>query len=218
MRLLEVEHKFAWTQAKLKLLHLGTGQPPFKKLTDINIETLRDTYYDKNNKLSSTGLWLRKRKHIASPHHKLPLRGTLMPGAISWQAKQGKKHNSYLRSTFEETEDMSQILGMVRAHFPKCPGHKENFGLDVVADFETFRHTFLANDYFTIVLDDSNFDHQVGEVELLARPEDVAKAHAEIDDFVKEYTWFFDTTNPKGKLTAYFEKFGYPKELPSKVR
>lgn len=60
-----------------------------------------------------------------------------------------------------------------------------------------------------MVLDTTDFGHRVGEVEMMA--EDADNAHANIDAFLKEYAWFFDTTTqPKGKLTAYFEKFGYP--------
>lgn len=47
--------------------------------------------------------------------------------------------------------------------------------------------------------------------------EDAEKAHKDIDAFMKEYAWFFDTTKPKGKLTAYFEKFGLPEEDESMV-
>ena len=78
-----------------------------------------------------------------------------------------------------------------------------------MAEFVTTRVSFLADDRFTVVLDATDFGHTVGEVELMA--EDAEKAHADIDAFLKEYAWFFDTSNPKGKLTAYFDKFGYPK-------
>ena len=187
MVLLEVEQKFSWTQAKLMLVHLGTSPRPFKKLHELNLETLRDTYYDKGNQLSSTGLWVRKRQQVAFSHMNPLPEGELTPGAVSWQAKQKKTVSSYLRSTFEETEDKSQILQMVRSRFPKCPWHKKNFGLDVLAEFEAIRYTFLADDKFTIVLDNTDFDHQVGEVELVVEPENVDEAHADIDAFLEEY-------------------------------
>ena len=101
------------------------------------------------------------------------------------------------------------MLRMVRKHVPECLGPENNFGLDMLCKFDTVRDSFLADGKFTVVLDHTDFGHQVGEVELMA--EDAEKAHADIDAFLKEYAWFFDTTNPKGKLTAYFEKFGYPK-------
>ena len=216
MVLIEVEQKFSWTQAKLASLTFGTGRPLFKSMHYVNGEALRDTYFDKNNKLSASGLWLRKREHLAQPGKFSDRPGEPQPATnVLWQAKQSKKGNSYLRSTFEETEDNSQILEMVRSHYPKCPDARKDFGLDVLAKFETLRCTFFANDKFTVTMDYTDFDHIAGEVELLVRPEDVDKAHADIDEFLEEYAWFFDASNLKGKLTAYFEKFGYPKEEPS---
>ncbi|KAL2057311.1 hypothetical protein ABVK25_002364 [Lepraria finkii] len=91
---------------------------------------------------------------------------------------------------------------MVRSRFPKCPCYKKNFELDVLAEFETIRYTILADDKFTIVLDNTDFDHQVGELELIVKPEDVDEANADIDAFLEEYAWFYDTLNPKGKLAA----------------
>lgn len=86
-------------------------------------------------------------------------------------------------------------------------GFRDDFGLDAMAGFETHRLTLLADGKFTVVLDFTDFGHVVGEVELMA--EDAERAHGDIEAFLKEYAWFFDTEKPKGKLTAYFEKFGY---------
>lgn len=98
----------------------------------------------------------------------------------------------------------------MRSHLPELKRVSEDdFGLDAMADFETRRLTFVADRKFTVVLDFTNFGHEVGEIELMA--EDAGRAHADIDGFVKEYAWFFDMTSPKGKLRAYFDKFGYPK-------
>ena len=98
----------------------------------------------------------------------------------------------------------------MRAHLPADPGlgFDNDFGLDAIADFETHRRTFLADGRFTVVLDVTDFGHRVGEVELMA--EDAERAHREIGAFLEKYAWFFDTSRPQGKLTAYFEKFGYP--------
>ena len=98
----------------------------------------------------------------------------------------------------------------MRLHFPESSlGFRDNFGLDAMAGFETHRLTLLADGKFTVVLDFTDFGHVVGEVELMA--EDAERAHGDVEAFLKEYAWFFDTVNPKGKLTAYFEKFGYPR-------
>ena len=115
-----------------------------------------------------------------------------------------------LRSTFSETKDRNQIRELVRTHFPDPSRDFHNqFGLGVMAEFKTHRLTYLADGKFTVVLDCTDFGHSVGEVELMA--EDAEKAHKDIDAFFEEYAWFFDTSKPKGKLTAYFEKFGLPK-------
>ena len=69
---------------------------------------------------------------------------------------------------------------------------------------------------FSVVLDVTDFGHEVGEVEVMAEEAGAEKAHGEIESFLKRYPWFFDTRRPKGKLTAYFEMFGYPKEEEKK--
>ncbi len=120
---------------------------------------------------------------------------------------------SFLRSTFSETKDRSRILELVRSHFPgRSLCFEDDFlGLDAIAEFETDRLWFRADDKFTVVLDVTDFGHRVGEVEVMAEDADAEKAHKDIEAFFREYPWFFDTSNPKGKLTAYFENFGYPK-------
>ena len=65
---------------------------------------------------------------------------------------------------------------------------------------------------FSVVLDVTDFGHEVGEVEVMVEEAGAEKAHGAIEGFLKRYPWFFDTGRPKGKLTAYFEMFGYPKE------
>lgn len=210
MPLLEIEQKFSFTLANIAILTRKGGHPPFKTLGDFRTQAFSDTYYDKRDQLSNAGLWLRKRHlHRDSSHPKTPPSPPRGP-TPEWEAKQRKHGGSFLRSTFSETKDRSQILELVRTHIPDASlGFHNDFGLDAMAAFETHRLTFRADDKFTVVLDVTDFGHGVGEVELMA--EDAGKAHAEIDAFFEEYAWFFDTSKPKGKLTAYFEKFGYPK-------
>lgn len=198
MRLFEVEQKFNWTVEKFILLQKGIAPRYYRplKIEHLRYQTFHDTYYDSNSTLCKNGLWVRKRQPCGS--------------VFKWEAKQLQTGSSFLRSTYEESEDPHQIQNMVGAHFPACPGPNHNFGLDVLCHFQTHRHSFLAENRFTVVLDATDFGHRVGEVEVMA--EDADRAHFNIDAFLKEYAWFFDkTTEPKGKLTAYFEKFGYPK-------
>ena len=82
-----------------------------------------------------------------------------------------------------------------------------DYGLDILCRFRTSRETASVDGKFTVVLDKTDFGH-VGEVELLA--EDAEKSHAEIAEFMAKYSWFFDKKGPKGKLSAYFEKYGLP--------
>ena len=203
MVLLEVEQKFSWSLSKLTLLAFNKGYPPFKSLIPKKTEYFTDTYFDSGNRLSDTGLWVRKRLDQVGKNCTAP------QDISSWEAKQSATGTSHNRSVFNEVQDTREISRMIEARFPKCLGPEHNFGLDEMCKFQTMRHTFLADGKFTVVLDATDFDHQVGEVELLA--EDADKAHADIDAFMNQYAWVFDTSNPTGKLTAYFEKFGYPK-------
>ena len=207
MPLLEIEQKFSFTLANLATLTRKSGVPPFKDVGDLHMQSFHDTYYDHQNVLSNAGLWLRKRHRLQDADHPNGAPGGSTP---EWEAKQSLQGGSYLRSTFAETTDRSQILELVRSHFPRSRhGFEDDFGMDAIAGFETTRATLLVDGKFTLALDVTDFGHRVGEVELMA--EDAGKAHADIDAFLEEYASFFDTAKPKGKLTAYFEKFGYPK-------
>lgn len=199
MPLLEVEQKFAWTLSKLKLLERNAGHPPFKYLTSINTEIFRDTYYDTNDVLFNSGLWVRKRCHLDA------VKPSGKSGNPVWEAKKAVPGSSFARSTFEETQDTSRILRMVAELRPHALGHEECFGLDELCQFTTNRQTFLVDEKFTVALDTTDFGHSVGEVEVMT--EDAEKGHADIDAVLKTYAWFFDNSKPKGKLSAYFEKF-----------
>lgn len=200
MTVLEVEQKFSWVLRNLNVVKSNGGNPPFNRIGSMNTQLFRDTYYDSQQKLSSTGLWVRKRMYfnVSEPSKAI--------GAHTWEAKQAVKGSSFNRSTFKETRDVHLIRQMVSERVPWCLGPSECFGLSQLCQFQTSRHTFIADQKFTVVLDSTDFGHSVGEVELLA--EDADKAHDEIDAFLDRYAWFFDRLKPKGKLTAYFEKFG----------
>lgn len=211
--LLEVEQKFSFSIAKIALLACRGGFPRFKSLGDFHTQAFRDTYYDSANKLSNAGLYFRSRDVRPDPSH--PTTNTSAPGAgAEWEVKQSVQRDrsppSFLRTSFAETKDRRRIRELVRAHFPDAgaAGLDGAFGLDAIARFETHRLAFVADGRFTVVLDVTDFGHGVGEVELMA--EDAERAHGDIDAFLREYAWFFVGAEPKGKLTAYFEKFGYP--------
>lgn len=198
MTLLEIERKFSWTQESLKSLISNRGRPPFSSTPTIQSESFRDIYYDLDSRLSGRGLWVRKRL-LHDSHRQVTSSNTGV-----WEAKQSLPGSSFVRSSYEETRNVDRIRQMIKQHFPNWVGSNESFGLKEMCRFETHRRSFLADGKFTVVLDETDFGHTVGEVELLA--EDANRAHADIDAFLARYTWFFDCSNPKGKLTAYFEK------------
>lgn len=76
--------------------------------------------------------------------------------------------SSFACSTYDETEDPSRILPMIRYCIPKCGGPDESFGLEETCQFETHRRSFLADGMFMVVLDETDFGHLAGEVEILS--------------------------------------------------
>ena len=202
MKLFEVERKFTWSPAIIKTLLANGGTPAFPSRPIIRSKSFSDTYYDMNDRLSSNGLWLRKRLFQSALNEGNSARNGV------WEAKQALPGSSFTKSTYDETKDLSRILQVVRKHMPNCPGPDKSYGLEEICHFETLRRSFRADGKFTVVLDETNFGHSVGEVELLAQ--DSVRAHAEIDAFLVKYAWLFDCSEPKGKLTAYFEKFPPP--------
>ena len=221
MPLLEIEQKFSFNAANLaRLLRNPNFSAPQKS-------SFHDTYFDSGNRLSNAGLWLRKRRHLypkSSSSSSSSSSTGAAKGGEEWEAKRSVRNGSFLRSTFVETKDLTQIRELLRCYFPHPDDRSNrnelqnnNFGLDPIAAFETKRATLVAKEEeddreFSVVLDVTDFGHEVGEVEVMAEEAGAEKAHGEIERFLKRYPWFFDTRSPKGKLTAYFEMFGYPKE------
>ncbi|MCJ1227833.1 hypothetical protein MMC12_004492 [Toensbergia leucococca] len=191
MPLLEVEQKFSFCVSKLAKFKANLGNPPFRQRSKVEEKNFQDVYYDSNNVLSKNGIWLR-------------LRG------CDWELKR-RVSGSFAKSTFEEVTDRAEIKKEVRWYFPGCPSIDDNFGLNEICRFSNLRQSWDVDKKFRVILDKTDFGHTVGEVEHLAA-KDPEKAHADIDDFMLKYAWFFDRKNPKGKLTAYFENYGMPKE------
>lgn len=261
MPILEIEQKFSYNLSTLATFIRKTNFRPSRT------SAFHDTYYDSNNRLSAAGLWVRRRRYLSPPSFsssftlEFPTTTGIAAAATNeerdeqeveekeeWEAKlslqpgSSSSSSSFLRSTFSETKDRTQISSLVRAHCPmsNTKGFDDAFGLDAIAAFATKRliltripnntivttnttttttndnNNDIANndDKFTIVLDTTNFGHDVGEVEVIAQVSadaDAARVHEEIEAFLGRYPWFFDTGSPKGKLTAYFERFGWPK-------
>ena len=194
-RILEVERKFCPTLGP-SVFFANKGHPPFKNLTYNGSRVIDDKYFDRGNRLWSAGIYVRQRDGF-------------------WQAKVYKGGN-YVKSQFEEISSRTQIAEYVRK-FSKIEdrasqGHQ--FGLDMIAHMRTTRLSWTAGD-FKMVLDTTQFGHEVGEVELeqVVEAEDGssddirirAEMEAKIEDFMNRHRWAFAIGTPKGKLSAYFE-------------
>ncbi|RTE71885.1 hypothetical protein BHE90_013701 [Fusarium euwallaceae] len=199
---LEVERKFR-ALAVRELTQHG-GDPHFQSLRKLPPKRIRDTYYDRTNILSSAGAWVRRRNG-------------------GWEAKI-RKGGDFTNSRFEELTNPRDIAAYVQSVTGAADAAASagcNFGLAATADFCTRRETWIADGEFRIVLDAIDFGHEVGEVELQlvlagvgdeepgeARKQEAAAAMDErVEAFMKRYAWAFAPGEPKGKLTAYFEKF-----------
>lgn len=204
--ILEVEQKFC-SLARLPFT-ADAGTPHFCSLHYLGEKRFTDTYYDKNDQLSSAGLWVRQRR---------------LKGAKSfWEAKirQGGTFNN---SLFEEQTNVDAIAQRVSKIIGQDQDVSNNLGLNVLAHLETQRKSWLADEQFKIVLDSTDFGHQVGEVELekeMTPPADrssndeieewkqghLRDMDQQIEDFMKRYHWAFQSGTPQGKLTAYFQR------------
>ena len=196
---LEVERKFAasrnWTP---DVLH---GNPPFLSLRYLGQCTFRDQYYDYQDVLSDRGLWLRQRDR-------------------KWQMKT-RHGGDRLNSQFQEITDHTLIAQKVQPLMRRKCTASNNFGLVSLAEFNTTRRSWIADDDFTLVLDYTDFNHTVGEVELEVdvRSGDADQAveimrdmDSRIVRFLERYTWAFSDAPPVGKLLVYFS-FRFPERF-----
>lgn len=186
MFLLEVEQKFGFSPSLIRLFKSNKGNPPFSNLLYQGTHRFHDAYFDHASQiLANNGIWIRRRD-------------------TRWEAKR-RTEGDFVRTAFEEIDNLGRIHDLVCRYLPGSPDAHKNFGLDVCCQFNTTRELYLADRKFSIMLDETNFGHSVGEVEL--KTKDTAQAHKEIDAFLDKYSWFFRKEKPKGKLTAYFERF-----------
>jgi len=152
-QILEVERKFAPTAASTDSLIRNVGHPSFRKLEPLTSFEFEDTYYDRDNLLSGKGIYIRRRRSQF--------------GADQWEAKV-KVGGDFINSAFQEFTGMEAVSKLVHQHLPK---HEISLSvtdiLSVWAHFATKRRSWKVNDHFLIVLDEADFGHIVGEVELL---------------------------------------------------
>lgn len=188
---LEVERKFS--RLRIYPLVADGGSPPFSSLQCFGSKTFCDMYFDKQNLLSQSGIWVRQRDG-------------------KWQSKV-RQAGDFNDSQFQETQDLAEISRHVELVTKISAPHSEAFGLSQIARIITHREMWKADNQFNIVLDRTDFGHIVGEVEIEAlvsvRSDEEAKKHCdsmdrEIVTFMQRYSWAFDCSPAVGKLTAYF--------------
>ncbi|KAL9111426.1 MAG: hypothetical protein Q9227_004103 [Pyrenula ochraceoflavens] len=184
-------------------------EPKFKSLNFQGTSCFTDIYYDRPGfLLMKQGIYVRSRDG-------------------QWEAKHGNS-GDYNTSQFEEMHSSKKIAELIKKAVDSASYVSEanNFDLTPVAHFTTRRVCLVADDRFTIALDDMDFGHSVGEVELLEdfqyenNESMIAKImmiqnkkallRQEIECFMRQYGWAFPTTTPDGqpvhgKLTRYFE-------------
>ncbi|KUI59277.1 Thiamine-triphosphatase [Cytospora mali] len=208
--ILEIERKFEPTAHSMQQLASNTGTPPFESLIHYGTTRLEDAYYDTSDEiLCKAGVWLRRR-------------------GSKWEVKV-RVGGDFTNSAFEEitnVDDISTMLGKLVPGTALDPHDGLTGGrVEEVAKFISERKNFLVDGKFTVVLDETDFGHVVGEVELernipaTGGEEDVSEAKKvedhdrakmmadldrEIDDFMKRYVWAFPPGNPVGKLSAYY--------------
>lgn len=188
---LEVERKFA--ALKCYPLRSDSGKPPFRSLVDLGRQRFQDVYYDSEARLSKAGTWLRQRDG-------------------KWQMKV-RRGGNYTNSQFQELSDPDIIFAHVKSLTGLDSSPSKTFGLSHLASLTTFRQSWIADKEFKIVLDQTDFNHVVGEVELETdanvRDEiEAQKVMQEMDnkiaEFLQRYSWAFSDGKPIGKLSAYF--------------
>lgn len=148
-------------------------------------------------------------------------------GRGTWEAKRSLPgaSTSFAKSSYEETTEVARIQEQVRALLPPMvSGHSDSsrgktiaaageeedyFGLEEMASYVTWRREFVAEGRFTVCLDETDFGHAAGEVEVIAEEGEREGVEREMEEFLGRYKWLFDVKGEvKGKLGAWLDKYG----------
>ncbi|MCJ1320652.1 hypothetical protein MMC15_005992 [Xylographa vitiligo] len=191
--ILEVERKFACNPHTTSIIHANSGFPQLPNLTFKGQHTFEDIYYDLNQVCFLHGTWIRKRN------------GT-------WQAKI-RRGGDFTNSQFDEIDGAEDVSALLRKLHVNVSIEAENFGLGELARFVTRRDAWKVADVYEVVVDNTDFGHSVGEVELqqLLEPDNrdngtiSVQMDARIKDFMLKHSWAFPSGKVVGKLSAYFE-------------
>lgn len=195
---LEVERKFFSNGSSRERISANQGKPAFHTLEYLGQQSFEDIYFDRDGILMANKIWLRKRSG-------------------RWQAKV-RHGGDFTNSQFEELSEPPEISALIKRYFLDANVASRNFGLQKIAQFTTVRDAWRADDRFEIVLDDTDFGHSVGEVELqetititgddqslkILQKSMAKEMDRQIDSFMQRYRWAFPVEIPVGKLSAYF--------------
>lgn len=150
---IEVERKFALDENTLECIQNLGGQ-----LTKEDFFT--DVYFDDSNySLTRSDYWLRKRNGIWQLKSKSCEDSDNIPG-------------SNLSSKYQETEDTELILNFVSRILgcEDCPSLESlttEYKCEPFAEFSTRRKKFKMADGVGIDLDETDYGHRIGEIEVM---------------------------------------------------
>jgi thiamine-triphosphatase len=206
-QMLEVERKFAPTLASIDLLTRNAGHPSFRKFESVQSTAIEDVYYDKDDMLNSKGIYIRRRSYL----------NALETPAQQWEAKV-KVGGDFTNSAFQELHGLEAVSELVAQHLKADAVARAQLNpldrLRVWAHFVTNRRQWRVNEKFLVVLDEADFGHVVGEVEILqdsreqaaksSRSDVIEQLDKQIEDFMLCHAWAFPLGKVQGKLTAYF--------------
>ena len=199
---LEIERKFRPHSIDFPPRH-GSFDTPFTNIVFKSTTRFRDVYYDVKQHLDKAGIWVRERDG-------------------KWECKtaRGESKDGERTARFEETTDYDEIRKIVKQALgsdAEVNCEKESFGLEVLADIDTVRRTWLVNGKFTVVVDVTQWGYMVGEVELTEEiiedqekmetlAHKMAMMEERLDNFMEKHLWAFPDRKVMSKLDACLEQ------------
>lgn len=215
--ILEIERKFP---KFTPLFSNNAGHPAFTSLERLPDHRFTDLYLDDHGHLMNRGIYVRLRdgeyeaKIAFSANHDGPT---------------ANQYNMAKTTTMKEIKGKQAVQEYISEHVKiesgfwrkKCRSVTIE-ELEKVAGFVTEREAWLADNEFLVVMDQTCFGHKVGEVEYAGevelksdgdKEEQVKVAEEKMAAFMEKYAWAFEQGKAKGKLTAYFDKYGLAKGM-----
>ncbi|PGG99609.1 hypothetical protein AJ79_08469 [Helicocarpus griseus UAMH5409] len=208
-RRLEVERKFPINKKNVVYIASNNWETRLKGHEYLGKQTTHDIYYDKEGMLFSKGVYVRQRNN-------------------KWEAKV-RTGGDFTNSAFREVDGIDAVKEVIERSLGLNGGNDYRHDIEDMltpcADFVTERDSWMLDGKFKVDVDMTDFGHSVGEVELTSiLPSNVCgsiergkaseskmkeKMDQEIEGFMKRYPDAFPAGRAVGKLTAYFEKFGW---------